>query len=48
MLLPTYEVDACWEQNTILSFGTCVLLRVHLSTRVCSDAGPGLLLSSGV
>ena len=25
----------------------CVLLRVHLSCRVRSDAGPGLLLSSG-
>ena len=48
-----YDIDACWDagmssQNTNLYFAMCVLLRVHLFSRVCSDAGPGLLLSSEV
>ena len=38
-------------QNIIslrLLLPVCVLLGVHLSSRVRSDASPGLLLSSGV
>ena len=43
-----YDLDTCWDTNHSVFCCQCVLLRVHLSSRVRRDAGHGLQLSSRI